>query len=560
MIKKRWVADNEKNDIIDKLSYESGLNKALVRILVNRNIETAEEIEDFLNPSLSELCDPFLLNDMDKAVKRIREGIKKNETVCVYGDYDVDGVTASAILTRYLRDKVKVINYIPDRESEGYGVNKEAILKIKNQGAGLIITVDCGITSVEEAKYATELGIDLIITDHHTCPEKLPECIAVINPKRENQKYPFRELCGAGVAFKLVCALGEKNLTEYLCICAVGTVADIVPLVSENRIIVYYGIKYLRENKLKEITALCHTAGIESNDINSVNLSFMIAPRINAAGRMASAKDALTLFLSEDEYIIKEKAELLNTKNLLRQETEKEIYNQVKKAIEGDSSYKDKSVLVVAGEDWHEGVIGIVASKITEEYYKPCVLISMGNDVGKGSSRSIKGFNIYDALKAQSEYLIKFGGHKLAAGLTVDKSVYPEFKRKIEEYAENIINEKLLIPELYIDSELVPEDMTEEFTEELKKLEPYGMGNPQPVFLVRDAEVVKSIAFKDNRHLRLSVRINNKVTEAIAFNMGAFAQSLKERDKIYIAGTANINEYKGQRSFQIRIKDIKRRV
>lgn len=560
MVKKRWVADNEKNDIIDKLSSESGLNKALVRILVNRNIETAEEMESFLSPSLSNLYDPFLLKDMDRAVKRINEAIRSNETVCVYGDYDVDGVTASAILTRYLRDKVKVINYIPDRESEGYGVNKDAILKIKNQGADLIITVDCGITSVEEARYAKKLGIDLIITDHHTCPEELPECAAVINPKRNNQKYPFSELCGAGVAFKLVCALGEMNLTEYLCICAVGTVADIVPLVSENRIIVQYGIKYLRENKLKEITILCEQAGIDIKDINSVNLSFMIAPRINAAGRMASAADALTLFLSADEKVIREKAELLNSMNLLRQETEKEIYNEVKKVIEADSDYKNKPVLVIAKEGWHEGVIGIVASKITEEYYKPCVLISMGEELGKGSSRSIKGFNIYDALKAQSDYLVKFGGHELAAGLTVDKAVYPEFKRKIEEYAENIITEKMLIPELYIDSELFSGDMNEEFCEELKKLEPYGMGNPQPTFYIKDAEVTKSIAFKENRHLRLSVRINNKVTEAIAFNMGAYAGSLRAGDKIYIAGNVNINEFRGQRSFQIRIKDIKRRV
>ena len=559
MVKKKWVADNSKAELISELARKTNLNKNLIRILVNRNIDTAEKINAFLNPSCDNLLNPFLLKDMDKAVERINDAIKRKETVCVYGDYDVDGVTASAILIRYLRDKVgRIISYIPEREKEGYGLNLSAIDKIKDEGADLIITVDCGITSQKEAEYINKLGMEVIITDHHNCPEILPDCVAVINPKRQNQEYPFDALCGAGVAFKLICALGEENLEKYFAIASVGTVADIVPLKSENRIIVYYGLKYLRENKFEQLTKLCEIAGADIKDINTSSLGFMIGPRLNAAGRMGSAKDALMLLLSDDEGITEEKALFLNNINIKRQDIEKEILLQVKKQIEEDKEYNEKSVIVVSGNGWHEGVIGIVASKITEEYYKPCVLISMGDKEGRGSARSVKGFDIYKALSAVSEHLVKFGGHELAAGLTVERENYEAFKKAIEKYAEELTKENEFVSELYIDAELQSCDFNEDFVKEVSMLEPFGLGNPQPVFLLKDIAIINPVAFKEDKHLRFTVKKENAYAEAIGFNMGAFANKLNAQSKIYVAGTVNINEYRGRKTFQVRVRDIKR--
>lgn len=557
MIKRRWVADNSKNELIENLSLETGIDKTLIRILVNREVDNVKDIKEFLNPLFENLFDPFLLKDMDKAVKRIEEAIKKEETVVIYGDYDVDGVTASSILYVALKDKIKnLYSYIPDRESEGYGLNINAIDKIKDMNATLIITVDCGITSCKEALYAKSKGIDMIITDHHNCPSELPTCIGVINPKRSDADYPFRELCGAGVALKLCFALGIFD-EKLIAIASIGTVADIVPLVSENRIIVYYGLKFIKENKLPNITKLMEISGIKPDDITSTTLSFAVAPRINAAGRMASAKYAFDFFVSEDDDKVTKLAIYLNNLNIKRQETEKNILNQVKSKINSNKEYNNKEILIVSGENWHEGVIGIVASKITEEYFKPCILISFNKGIGKGSTRSIKGFNIYDALSFSSEYLVKFGGHELAAGLTLTKENYEVFKEKTEDYAKTIFDKNRIKPELYIDCELKPEDMNEEFTEKLKLLEPYGMANPQPVFFLKNMSVVSSASFKEEQHMRLQLKKNSIQIEGIGFGMGSYANSLNENDKIHIAGTVGINEFRGFKKFQARIKDIR---
>ncbi len=559
MIKKRWVADNDKLTLIDELYKETGMNKTLLRILLNRDIKTKDEIEKFLNPKINDFFDPFLLKDMDKAVDRINKAIENKEKIAIYGDYDVDGVTASAILTLYLRERADIVNYIPKREGEGYGVNTDAILKLKSEGVTLIITVDCGITSVEEARYAKDLGIDLIVTDHHTCPDILPECLAVINPKRQDGNYPFSELCGAGVALKLVMALGEKNLDKYLAICAVGTVADIVPLISENRIIVSLGLLALRKNKLKQISCLSEIAGLSYENITSEDLGFVIGPRINAAGRMGSAFDALTLLLSEDDYEIAKKAEILNRKNLIRQETEQNIIKEAVNMAENELLKSNKDILVLWGENWHEGVIGIVSSKITDKYYKPSILLSLSEDMAKGSGRSIKGFNIYDALKSQEHNLVKFGGHELAAGLSLKKENLARFKEEIEEYAKEYMKDKKFLPELFLDSELTVDDMNEEFLKLLSLLEPFGMGNLRPVLLIKDARIIKVMAFKEGKHLRISIEKEGKTVEAVGFNMGNFSEYLSPGDEIYIAATLEINEFRGIRKFQLKIKDIKKK-
>ncbi len=556
MIKKKWIANDENPELIEKLTEETGYDESLIRILINRKNYSKEDIESFLKPSLDNLFDPFLLNDMDKAVKRIKLALKNKEKIYIYGDYDVDGVTASSLLYTALKSlNAEVEIYIPEREGEGYGLNLNAIKKISQLGGRLIITVDCGITSTEEARLCRELSMDMIITDHHNCPETLPECIAVINPKRMDSGYPFSELCGAGVALKLCSALGVMNDT-LLAISAIGTVADIVPLVSENRIIAYYGIEKLREGILENINILTSVAGVDYKNINARALGFTIAPRINAAGRMASAKEAVEFFITKDKERIRELAEYLDSLNEERQSTERKILEQAKALIEKNNEDKNP-VIVLWGENWHEGVIGIVASRITEEFYKPCVLISVNNGIAKGSSRSIKGFNIYKALSEVSYLLSKFGGHELAAGLSLYEKDLEEFKTKLIENAKEVFEKRKFLPEITLDCELRGKNINEEYFSFLKMLEPFGMGNPEPVFLIKNVTVKNAFAFSSDRHMRLSVVKDGKELENVGFGLGKYAPSLRGKDKLHIAATLGINEYKGIKRLQGVIKDIK---
>ena len=556
MIKKKWTANEENPALLERLVSETGYDEGLIRILINRKNKSKEDIKDFLNPSLDNLFDPFLLNDMDKAVERINTALLNKEKIFIYGDYDVDGVTASSLLYKALKSKDALVEiYIPDREGEGYGLNSMAVERIKELGGSLIITVDCGITSIEEAKRAKELSVDMIITDHHTCPEALPECVAVINPKRKDSTYPFFELCGAGVAFKLCSALGIIN-DELLAIAAIGTVADIVPLVSENRIIAYYGIEKLREGILENINILTSVAGSDYKNINARALGFTIAPRINAAGRMASAKEAVEFFITKDNERMKELAVYLDSLNEKRQSCEKEILEEAREKIIKNSE-NNRNVLVLWGENWHEGVIGIVASRLTEEFYKPCVLISVNNGIAKGSSRSIKGFNIYDALSGVSDLLIKFGGHELAAGLSLYEKDLEAFKEKINENASEIFKKESFSPEITLDCELKGKNINEEYFEFLKRLEPFGMGNPEPVFLIKNAVVKNAFSFSMDKHMRLNVLKDGKDLENVGFGLGKYAPSLRGGDKLHIAATLGINEYKGIRRLQGVIRDIK---
>lgn len=556
MIKKKWIANEENPGLIEKLSLETGYDDSLVRILINRKNHTAEDIEGFLNPSLKNLFDPFLLNDMKLAVERIKLAISDKEKIYIYGDYDVDGVTASSLLYTALKELDALVDiYIPDREAEGYGLNLAAVQKIHELGGTLIITVDCGITSVSEAELSKKLGIDMIVTDHHTCPEILPDCVAVINPKRKDSTYPFSELCGAGVALKLCSALGVINDT-LLSIAAIGTVADIVPLVSENRIIAAYGIEKLKEGILENINILTSVAGSDYKTINARTLGFTIAPRINAAGRMASAKEAVEFFITGDKKRMIELSEYLNSLNEERQATERQITEEAKALIEKTNEDKNP-VIVLWNEGWHEGVIGIVASRLTELYYKPCVLISVNNGIAKGSSRSIKGFNIYDALKGVSSYLIKFGGHSLAAGLSLYEKDLLEFKEKLNENSREIFENNSFFPEITLDCELKAKNINVEYFEFLKALEPFGMGNPEPVFLIKNAQVKSSFSFSMDKHMRLNLSKDGKDLETVGFGLGSYAPSLRSGDKLHLAATLSINEYKGIKRLQGVIRDIK---
>ena len=556
MIRKKWVSDNSNIEKIKELTEKLNIDESIVRILVNRGIDNLKDIEEFLNPSLDNLYDPFLLNDMDKAVERINTAVKNKEKIYIYGDYDVDGVTASSIVYISLKEIYdNVYIYIPERENEGYGLNTKAIDKIYKDNGNLIITVDCGISAHSEAEYAKSLGIDMIITDHHTCPEVLPSCVAVINPKRNDSTYPFSELCGAGVALKLCSALNLLS-EKIIAICAVGTVADIVPLILENRIITYYGIKLLREGILENINILCSIAGIDVKNITSTTIGFTIAPRINAAGRMATAKEAVEFFISKDIKRIKELAEYLDNLNLKRQECEKEIYKDAKEKIEKNKEYEN-NIMVVSGEGWQEGVIGIVASKITEEYYKPCIMVSINEKEGKGSSRSVKGYNIYEGLFGVSELLIKFGGHSLAAGLSINPKNIDILREKINENAKEIFESGDISPYIKIDAELKAKNINLKYAEDLKKLEPFGMGNPQPLFIIKDALIKESYSFSLKKHMRLNLVKEGVSLEAVGFNMGSFANSLKPGQKIFLLCSVDINEFRGNKKIQAKIKDIR---
>lgn len=556
MIRKKWVSDNSNIEKIKELTEKLNIDESIVRILVNRGIDNLKDIEEFLNPSLDNLYDPFLLNDMDKAVERINTAVKNKEKIYIYGDYDVDGVTASSIVYISLKEIYdNVYIYIPERENEGYGLNTKAIDKIYKDNGNLIITVDCGISAHSEAEYAKSLGIDMIITDHHTCPEVLPSCVAVINPKRNDSTYPFSELCGAGVALKLCSALNLLS-EKIIAICAVGTVADIVPLILENRIITYYGIKLLREGILENINILCSIAGIDVKNITSTTIGFTIAPRINAAGRMATAKEAVEFFISKDIKRIKELAEYLDNLNLKRQECEKEIYKDAKEKIEKNKEYEN-NIMVVSGEGWQEGVIGIVASKITEEYYKPCIMVSINEKEGKGSSRSVKGYNIYEGLFGVSELLIKFGGHSLAAGLSINPKNIDILREKINENAKEIFESGDISPYIKIDAELKSKNINLKYAEDLKKLEPFGMGNPQPLFIIKDALIKESHSFSLAKHMRLNLVKEGVSLEAVGFNMGNFANSLKPGQKIFLLCSVDINEFRGNKKIQAKIKDIR---
>lgn len=563
MIRQKWVAAKADEELALRLSEETGFEKAITRILVSRGIDTPEKTHAFFKSEMKDLSDPFLLKDMDKAVSRIGNAVKNGERIAIYGDYDVDGITGVTILMMYLKYlKADVFYYIPDRLKDGYGLNREAMESIKEKGADLIITVDCGITANEEVLWANENGMEVVITDHHKCPELLPEACAVVNPKREDSEFPFDGLAGVGVAFMLIRAMSEEELPceitdEIISLTALGTVADIVPLVCENRTIVKNGIELIKEGKCRGLNALLKAAEIPAETVNSTVLSFQVAPRINAAGRMGNASDAVMLFISENILETERIAEDLNLKNSKRQEVEKSIYEEASAEIKESREYKNENILVMGKKGWHSGVIGIVASKITEEFYKPSIMITFEDGIGKGSLRSIKGFNIYEALKSVSHLLVKFGGHELAAGLTIKEENFEEFKEKICCYARENLSFKNSVRELSIDSEISEEDMTVDFARRVAMLEPFGMANPQPVFVLKNAKVIKSSDFKEGKHLRLTVSKKNKIVDTIGFSMGKFAATLKKDEEIYIAGTANVNDFKGNSSFQIRIKDIR---
>ena len=557
---KKWQIYETDENKIQEISQKYNLNKLLSTILANRNIIDEKDIKQFLTPTRKDFHDPFLIHDMEKAVERIIKAIEKQEKVTIYGDYDVDGITSITVLKRYLSDRgLEVETYIPNRLNEGYGLNKEAIEKIHNNGCQLMITVDCGISGLEEIEYANSLGIETIVTDHHEPGNELPKAFAVIDNKRKDSNYPFRELAGVGVVFKLIQAisiklgLAEEEYLKYLDIVCIGTISDIVPLVDENRVITKLGLMLVRQTKNIGLKAILKTSGY--NKIDSNTISFGVAPRINACGRMGVAEEALELFLSKNVNHVMELARKLNDHNRVRQETEKSIFEEALKQIQ-EKHLDENNTIVVGGENWHHGVIGIVSSKITEMYFKPSILLSFeGDDLGKGSGRSIPGFDLHDALMKCEDCIEKFGGHSMAIGITVKREKLEKLKQELENIA---IEEKIdeIVPIIKIDAKIDLSEVNKEMVESLKELEPFGEGNKMPIFAFKNLKIDSIRALSEGKHLKLTLKDNNTIVNAIGFNMGELAQDYRIGDKIDVVGTLEINSFNGTDSIQINMKDL----
>lgn len=570
MRNKIWCYKNRGTDVakIEEFSKENHLPPVIAVILFNRGITNKDAARAFLQKTLDGVHNPFLLNDMEIAADRIVQAIEKGEKIVVYGDYDVDGITSTVLLYSFLKaEGAKVDYYIPDRIGEGYGINIMAINRIAKDGAQLMITVDCGITAVGEVEFARTQKLDIIITDHHTCKEELPRAFAAVNPKRPDSEYPFDSLAGVGVAFKLALAVTKKlgkntkeTFLKYAELAAVGTIADVVPVLDENRIIIERGLDIMRKGGNLGIHSLLKAAGAADKPITASTVAFTIAPRINAAGRLGTAETAVRLLLAGDEAEADKIAAELDEANRSRQAEEQKIFEQAMAKVMSDPLFDKKQVIVLAGEGWHHGVIGIVASRICERFYKPCILISYENGVGKGSGRSIPGFNLFEALGATEEYLTNFGGHAAAAGLGINVDRIDEFTAAINKYAAGVLSEEDMIPKVSIDCRLRPETVTLECSHAIAHLEPFGAENEKPVFSLLGVKIIMiDTVGAEKKHLRLKLALGSRSVAAIGFNMGEYSAFFKTGDMADVAFTMESNVYQGTESIQLVLKDIKRR-
>ncbi|HIT71997.1 MAG TPA: single-stranded-DNA-specific exonuclease RecJ [Candidatus Scatovivens faecipullorum] len=558
---KKWEFYNPNEKKVKEISEKFNVSELLATVLLNRNIIKDEDVKLFLNPTRKDFHDPYLMPDMEKAVNRIITAIDKKEKTIIYGDYDVDGITSITVLSKFLKERnLNVGAYIPNRLEEGYGLNKKAIKKIADEGYKLIITVDCGISGTEEIDYAYSLGMEVIITDHHEPLEVLPKALAVIDCKRKDNKYPFNSLAGVGVAFKLIQAIGirldleEKEYLKFLDIVCIGTISDIVPLVDENRVIAKLGLKLVENTRSPGVKALLNAAAYK--EVNSNTVSFGMAPRINACGRMGHERDALDLFLTENIVEANRITEKLNNYNRERQEIEKRIFDEAILKITSEHLMNNNAI-VIGSENWHHGVIGIVASKITELYFKPSILICFEGEEGKGSGRSIPGFDLHAALCSTSDYLEKYGGHEMAVGLSLKKSNFQKFRQKFEQIARDNHTEDL-VSVIKIDKEINLKDINLENVKQLKLLEPFGEANKTPIFIYKNLKIDSIRALSEGKHLKLTLKDGNTIINAIGFNMGEYSEEFLIGDKIDVIGLLEINTFNGVENVQINMKDLRK--
>lgn len=563
MLKKKWLLKEFDKSRVLEISKKFKISPLTSIVLYNRGVREDDQIESFLSKDLGTLYDPFLMRDMDKAVGRINAAKEAGEKITIYGDYDVDGITAIAILYKYLSGLgVDVDYYVPDRMQEGYGVNRDALDKIKAKGSTLIITVDTGITAVEECEYATEIGLDVIVTDHHECKERIPQVYAAIDPKRKDCEYPFKSLAGVGVVFKLIQALDKNSslydlMEDYADLMCLGTVADISPLVDENRVIVTEGLKRFKRTKNIGLKALIDVS-TNGKAITTSTIGYIIAPRINASGRLGCASRSVELFLTDDKENAEKLANSLCEDNSLRQQTEQKMFKEALEYIEEHAEVKDDKVIVIPHENWHHGIVGIVSSKITEKFYKPSILFAIDGDEAKGSGRSVSGLNLFGALENCSDLLEKFGGHELAAGLTIKASNIEEFRKRINEYSKDEIGEEMLVPTIVLDAAIKVPYITIDTVHDINKLQPFGVDNPTPGFAVRNIKIHKISVMSEGKHLRMTLLKEGRYLDAVGFGMGEYFHHLEEGDFIDVAFALDINDYKGFQNVQLILKDIKK--
>jgi len=569
-MEKEWIIKSSGEDkIIEALASELKIGKSLTDLLVQRGITTYEDAKSFFRPSLNNLYDPFLMKDMEKAVARLQLAIKRNEKILIYGDYDVDGTTSVALVYSFLNkyyDKLEY--YIPDRYNEGYGISYKGIDYALENNITLIIALDCGIKANQKIQYANQRGIDIIICDHHTPGENIPAACAVLDPKQTDCKYPFKELSGCGVGFKFLQAytISEKIDTEelykYIDLVAVSIASDIVPIIDENRVLTYFGLKKLIENPLKGLKAIMKIAGMEDKTVHVDDIVFKIGPRINAAGRMESGKKAVELLISEDYKFAVDLSYKINTYNTQRRNVDSLITQEALQLIEKNPQYRKRKTTVLYNPSWHKGVIGIVASRLTESYYRPTVILTQSNGFATGSARSVYGFDLYQAIDACSDLLESFGGHMYAAGLTLLPENVNKFINRFEEYvASNILPEQL-IPKIEIDAELKFSEITTNFFKILDQFRPFGPGNMAPVFLTENVSDVgngKPVG-TNSEHLKLDlIHEDTPFTpiNAIAFNQAHHWKEIKNGASFDVAYSIVENVFMGKTNLQLVIKDIK---
>ncbi|MEF3254618.1 MAG: single-stranded-DNA-specific exonuclease RecJ [Deferribacterales bacterium] len=568
----RWIYRKvDEKKILDLFFKFSHLPKFIIEILIKRGLDDKESINEFFEAPLSNLHNPFLMKGMDRAVNRILNALRNNEKICIYGDYDVDGVTATSLLYDFFSQvTTKVEFYIPKRLEEGYSLNIDAINELKSRDVSLIITVDCGITSVDEVKYAKENGIDVIITDHHQLSDQYPkDAYSVLNPIQNDDNYPFKHLSGVGVAFKLLMALKysyekefKKNtspLKSYLDLVALGTIADVVPLIGENRILVKHGLKLIENSPRFGIEELKKISGLTKSDITSSNIGFTLAPRINAVGRLGNCKSSVKLLITKNQNEAKWLSEELETENKYRQEIEKNILRDTIEKIEKKRINLKYKGIVIYSTDWHPGLIGIIASRLVEKYSKPSIVLTIENDIAKGSARSIQNFDIFECLQSMSDILIEFGGHRYATGLKLPIKNIPILQKRFHDYISKYLTDEQLIPELSIDAYIEPLEINDHLFDLINRFRPFGNGNPEPIFCMKKVRKAQEFALmgKERSILKGFIEKRGKYFEIIGFNMSEYRDIIDKNEYFDIVFTPEYNKWLGGTNILLKLKDIK---
>ncbi|MBI1803102.1 MAG: single-stranded-DNA-specific exonuclease RecJ [Ignavibacteriae bacterium] len=569
----RWtISQPPEPSLSAQLAKEINVTETIAKILIRRGITTYEMAKEFFRPQLSHLHDPFIMDGMEQAVNRVMRAIESQERIVVFGDYDVDGTNSAAMLYLFFKRHLglETIFHIPDRVKEGYGISATGIDRGKEFGATLLISVDCGITAIEQVEYARAQGIDVIICDHHEPSAELPKAFAVLDPLKPNCPYPFKSLCGCGVGFKLLQAIAkrrgnEESIYEYIDFVTLATTADIVPLVGENRVITKIGLEQINKNPRPGIRALIDSSGTHLGRITTGQIVFVLAPRINAVGRMGDASRAVELLTSDDQLLAMQLAQVLEEENRNRRKVDEDTFLKAQELVENALPGNTDPAIVLHHEQWHPGVIGIVASRLVEKYYRPTIMMTTVDGMAKGSARSIIGFDIHKALKRVEDKLIQFGGHKYAAGLSVSLDQIENFREAFNAVCTELMSSEIRTPELRIDTEIILSELTQRFIRVLKEFAPFGPGNMRPVFLVRNVEVVGLPKIVGKDHLRFKVKQNNQIIDAIGFGLGSLMDDVRANSKhLDIVFSVDEHEWLGTNGGsrevfpQLKIKDLRK--